>query len=69
MEILEELNRKGQTVILVTHDIKVAVRGKRVIYIEDGRAEGELKFEGSAGKETYKQREERLMSFLQKRGW
>lgn len=69
MEILEELNRKGQTVILVTHDIKVAVRGKRVIYIEDGRAEGELKFEESAGKESYRQREECLMSFLQKKGW
>ena len=69
MEILEELKRKGQTVVLVTHDTKVAVRGKCIIYIEDGRAEGELRFDEPAGKEPYKQREEELMSFLQKRGW
>lgn len=42
MDLLNELNQNGQTIILVTHDIKAAVRGKRVVYIEDGRMEGEL---------------------------
>ena len=44
MDLLEELNKDGQTIILVTHDIRVAVRGKRVLYIEDGHVEGELDF-------------------------
>lgn len=74
MKLLNVLNKKGQTIILVTHDIKVAVRGKRVVYIKDGSINGELKFsEMESGetdsKEIYRQREEELMHFLQKRGW
>ncbi|MCM1257987.1 MAG: ABC transporter ATP-binding protein [Roseburia sp.] len=74
MKLLNVLNKKGQTIVLVTHDIKVAVQGKRVIYIKDGSISGELKFsEQEPGKtdakEIYRQREEELMTFLQKRGW
>lgn len=29
MDLLNELNRNGQTIVLVTHDVKVAVRGRR----------------------------------------
>ncbi|MCI9212064.1 MAG: ABC transporter ATP-binding protein, partial [Ruminococcus sp.] len=63
MDLLEELNKNGQTIIVVTHDIQVAVRGKRVLYIEDGRIEGELKVTESGD------REEKLIRFLQKKGW
>ncbi len=87
MDLLEELNKDGQTIILVTHDIRVAVRGKRVLYIEDGHVEGELDFTehvpngaglhpdscpDTAGTEavcTIKEREEKLIHFLQERGW
>ena len=37
MGIFEELNRNGKTVIVVTHDAKVAASCKRPICIEDGR--------------------------------
>ncbi|MDE6748463.1 MAG: ABC transporter ATP-binding protein [Lachnospiraceae bacterium] len=67
MELLNRLNRIGQTIILVTHDVKVAVRGSRVIYIEDGRVAGELKFTDEH--RSMNQREEELMNFLQQRGW
>ena len=87
MDLLEELNKDGQTIILVTHDIRVAVRGKRVLYIEDGHVEGELDFTehvpngagmhpdsgpDTAGTEAVcaiKDREEKLIHFLQERGW
>ncbi len=73
MDLLNELNRQGQTIILVTHDMKVAIRGERVVYIEDGRVEGELKFEKNEYEETEQERrndrEQKLMSFLGKRGW
>ena len=87
MDLLEELNKDGQTIILVTHDIRVAARGKRVLYIEDGHVEGELDFTehvpngaemhpgsvpDTAGTEavcTIKDREEKLIHFLQERGW
>lgn len=37
MKILEELNNMGQTIILITHDINVAKRAKRIVKISDGR--------------------------------
>jgi len=39
MDLLEKLNKKGVTIILVTHDQKVAERAKRLIKIQDGRVE------------------------------
>ncbi len=70
MDLLEELNKGGQTIILVTHDIRVAARGKRVLYIEDGHVEGELDFtEHIPNGCTIEGREEKLIHFLQERGW
>ena len=70
MDLLEELNKSGQTIILVTHDIRVAARGKRVLYIEDGHVEGELDFtEHIPNGCTIEGREEKLIHFLQERGW
>ena len=66
MALLSKLNQQGQTIVLVTHDIKVAVRGKRVIYIADGRVAGELNFAETG---SVKAREVELMRFLQQRGW
>lgn len=37
MNVLEELNNKGQTIILITHDINVAKKAKRIVKIADGR--------------------------------
>ena len=37
MNLLEELNRKGQTIILITHDNNIAARAKRVVRISDGK--------------------------------
>ena len=35
--MLEEINKKGQTVIVITHDINVAKRAKRIVQIADGK--------------------------------
>lgn len=37
MEILEELNDQGKTVVLITHDNDIAKRAKRIIHILDGK--------------------------------
>jgi putative ABC transport system ATP-binding protein len=42
MDILGELNREGTTILLVTHDPKVAARTSRVLYMIDGRIVGDL---------------------------
>ncbi len=36
MNILEEVNRKGETIIIVTHNMVIAQRAKRVLRIQDG---------------------------------
>jgi len=37
MELLTEINRAGTTVLLVTHDVRVAARTHRVLLMKDGR--------------------------------
>jgi putative ABC transport system ATP-binding protein len=41
MDILGELNAEGTTVMVVTHDAKVAARTERVLYMIDGRIVGD----------------------------
>ena len=37
LNILEDLNRKGNTIILITHDMNIAKHSKRIIRIRDGK--------------------------------
>lgn len=37
MELLKELNEEGNTIVLITHDPKVAEQAKRVVRIQDGQ--------------------------------
>lgn len=42
LDLLTELNREGQSVLMVTHDLRAALRGNRILYLEDGKIIGEL---------------------------
>jgi putative ABC transport system ATP-binding protein len=43
MDLLQKLNEEGQTIILITHDINVAKKAKRIVRIADGKLyEGEV---------------------------
>ncbi|MBP1756901.1 MAG: transporter related [Firmicutes bacterium] len=42
LDILTELNEDGQSIVMVTHDIKSARRANRVLYLKDGVIEAEL---------------------------
>lgn len=37
MEVMTEINKRGTTILIVTHDAKVAVRADQIIYLEDGQ--------------------------------
>ena len=48
MELLEELHHEGQTILLVTHDAKLATRHTaRVISLTDGRIEDDARLESA----------------------
>ena len=37
MDLFEQLNREGKTIIMITHDPKIARRAQRIVHILDGR--------------------------------
>ena len=39
MELLQNLNKEGQTIILITHDISIANRANRIVKMMDGKLE------------------------------
>ncbi|MNW19169.1 hypothetical protein D3C71_2190390 [compost metagenome] len=68
LNVLTELNERGQSIIMVTHDLKTALRGNRILYLRDGIMVGELQmppFSGTNGPE----RQEQLQTFLADLGW
>lgn len=68
LDILTDLNLKGQTIVMVTHDLKAAVRADRVLFIKDGRIDGDLRLErySEAKREA---REKIIFSYLTEKGW
>jgi len=70
MDIINDVNRDGTTVIIVTHDSKVAARADRVIYLMDGNIYAELKlgkYEDYEEKRAF--REKSLNQWLEKQGF
>jgi putative ABC transport system ATP-binding protein len=37
MDLFENLNREGITIVLITHDLEIAKRAKRRITLKDGK--------------------------------
>lgn len=68
MDAFVKLNQEGTTILMVTHDSKVASRCSRILYLLDGRICGELLLQKS-GTGTQKQREETVNEWLAKMGW
>lgn len=72
MEMLNRINEEGTTIMLVTHDMKVAANCSRILYIEDGNIKGELKLEKDATNSSEggkKDRERKVNNWLIEMGW
>ena len=70
MDILTKLNQAGTTILLVTHDAKVAARTERIIFMLDGSIVSELQL-GKPGEDNAnsKQREESVAAWLLEQGF
>ena len=67
LNTLTQMNEAGQTIVMVTHDLKSARRANRILYLQDGLIQGEYhlgKYQGSDEK-----RHEKLAAFLLEMGW
>lgn len=71
MEELQKINQEGTTVMLVTHDVKVAAKCTRVMYIVDGNIKGEYHLEkcNNIDEKSLKERERTLNNWLLEMGW
>ena len=67
LDTLTKFNEKGQSIVMVTHDITSARRGNRILYVKDGEIAGEC----NLGKYVTgdKERHQKLNDFLAKMGW
>ncbi|MBD5518467.1 MAG: ABC transporter ATP-binding protein [Lachnospiraceae bacterium] len=68
MEELAKLNAEGATIMLVTHDVKVAAKCTRILYIVDGNIQGEYRLE-KYDKTKLRDRERALNGWLMEMGW
>ena len=68
MEELAKLNAEGTTIMLVTHDVKVAAKCTRILYIVDGNIQGEYRLE-KYDKTRLRERERALNGWLMEMGW
>ncbi|MBO4399169.1 MAG: ABC transporter ATP-binding protein [Lachnospiraceae bacterium] len=78
LNILSELHSQGQSIVMVTHTVKAAERGNRILYLADGviTAEidlgpyaGDYRDENNPDLAVAKERHAKLKSFLQEMGW
>ena len=67
LDVFTDLNNDGQSIIMVTHDKKSAIRGNRIIYLKDGKICGELRLDRYE-KES-EERNTKLDKFLKDMGW
>lgn len=68
LDIMNTVNDSGKSIIMVTHDMKSAVRGNRILYLKDGVILNEINL-GKYSQEDEKQRLELLKDFLEEMGW
>lgn len=69
MHELTKINSEGTTIMLVTHDVKVASKCTRVMYIVDGNIKGEYNLGGYTSQSDLRQRERNLNNWLMELGW
>ena len=68
MNLLNRINREGTTIVLVTHDAKVAARADRIVYLADGCIEAECEL--SRFEESDKEKREKMTNeWLKERGF
>lgn len=69
MKILNQVNEEGTSIMLVTHDLKIAAQCEKVLYIEDGNIRDEIQLGKFKSETDKKDRERTLNQWLMDLGW
>jgi len=68
LDLLTGIHERGQSILMVTHDIGAASRANRLLYIKDGKIDGVLEFD-QFEVDDIKDREKQVFDFIMKKGW
>jgi len=68
LNLLTALNESGQSILMVTHDIRAAIRGTRILYLEDGKILDETHFPAFREADA-RNREKKLSEWLSALSW
>lgn len=68
LDIFTEIHKNGQSIVMVTHDMKTALRGTRVLYLRDGGIVGDYRMP-PYGEDDNRERRAGLAAFLETMGW
>lgn len=68
LDIMNKLHSDGKSILMVTHDMRSAIRGNRVLYLKDGVILNEIKL-GNYDAEQEQERLDALKAFLDEMGW
>ena len=68
LDIFTDLHKTGQSIVMVTHDLKTALRGTRVLYLRDGGIVGDYRMPDYE-EDDIRERRNKLTKFLEDMGW
>lgn len=68
LDLLTSLNQQGQSILMVSHDVKAAIRGTRILYLEDGKILDEMPLPPFDA-QTVREREEKVSAWLTSLSW
>jgi len=66
LECFSALNRQGQTIVMVTHDLRSACRGSRILFLKDGTIPDKHSYNID---KNHPETEAEVFSWLKKMGW